>query len=194
MIFRDREGIKIGKIVEEAPKPSTPEVNDGELDDSDTENVDGDVNQNNEKVLSIPKDFDSTESMNAPERISEEIDDSSDPSELYQEMIMEERLELIDNDEDESLDSIESPTDHFEEPLKVDETNIEEETTTEVESQASRHGRLRPKKPVSYDHRHTHTMEILLYQMSVGNILKLFGDRAGDAVTKKMFSLMKKVS
>ena len=36
-------------------------MNDGELDDSDTENVDGDVNQNNEKVLSIPKDFDSTE-------------------------------------------------------------------------------------------------------------------------------------
>ena len=136
-------------------------------------------------MVFIPVDSNSTESMNAPERISEEIDDSSDPSELYQEMIMEERLELIDNDEDESLDSIESPTDHFEEPLKVDETNIEEETTTEVESQASRHGRLRPKKPVSYDHRHTHTMAILLYQMSVGNILKLFGDRAGDAVTKK---------
>ena len=65
-------------------------MNDGELDDSDTENVDGDVNQNNEKVLSIPGDFESTESMNAPERISEETNDSLDLSEPSQEMITEE--------------------------------------------------------------------------------------------------------
>ena len=56
------------------------------------------MNQNNEEVVSILGYSDSTESMNVPERISEEIDDSPDPSEQSQETIMEERPELIFND------------------------------------------------------------------------------------------------
>ena len=105
IFFRDSEGIEIGKIVKESPEPSTPEANEeegtvteGELDYSDTESVDGGVNQNNEKVVSKLGYSDSTESMNVPERISEEIDDSPDPSEQSQETIMEERPELIFND------------------------------------------------------------------------------------------------
>ena len=73
-------------------------VTEGELDCSDTESEDGDVNQNNEEVVSILGYSDSTESMNVPERISEEIDDSPDPSEQSQETIIEERSELIFNE------------------------------------------------------------------------------------------------
>ena len=86
--FRDRERIEIGKIVKESPEPSTPEVNeeevtvtDEELYYLDTESVDGDVNQNNKEGVSILGYSDITESMNVLKRISEEIDDSSDPSE-----------------------------------------------------------------------------------------------------------------
>lgn len=49
-------------------------------------------------MASILEYSDRTESMNVPERISEEIDDSPDPSEQSQETIMEERLELTFND------------------------------------------------------------------------------------------------
>ena len=48
-------------------------------------------------MVSIPVDSDSTESMNASERISEEMDDSLDLSETSQEMIREERLDLDQN-------------------------------------------------------------------------------------------------
>ena len=95
---------------------------------------------------------------------------------------------MIVNDEDDSLNSIESLTGHLEEPLEVDETNIEKETTTEVENQASRRGGLRLNKSVSYDH----IMTIVLSQMSVGKGLKLLGDRTVEAVTKDFAQLDEK--
>ena len=64
-----------------------------------------------------------------------------------------------------------------EECLSVD--GLEDNTET-----SSRREGLWPKRPVTFDHRYNHTMAVILTQMSVSKGLKVFGDRATDAVTK----------
>ena len=71
-----------------------------------------------------------------------------------------------------------------EECLSVNE--LEENTET-----SSRKEGLRPKRLVIFDHRYDHTRTVILAQMSVSKGLKVFGDRAADAVTKEFAQLDK---
>ena len=99
-------------------------------------------------------------------------DDSEHPSEVS----LDE--ETSDNPEEKNIEEL---------SIHSEDNNndvIEEETFP-----VNRCRDLRPKRPTTFDHRYVHTMAIMMTQMSVGKGLKIFGEKAADAITKEFTRL-----
>ena len=102
-----------------------------------------------------------------------------------------------DNSECPSEDSLDEGASDDRENENIEEQDIssEDSNTEVVEEEIStvkRREGLRPKRPVTFNHKYDHSMAIVMTQMSVGKGIKKFGEKAVDAATKEFTQLDEK--